>query len=76
MIVALTRSRNCAAHTTRAACCRERLSAGNKIEISKAMIPITTSNSTSVNARGRMDDEAFERSVLHDAMRASRKEKK
>src|SRR5689334_17804295 len=52
MTVALTRSRICVAQTTRAAWARERLIVGRRIEISNAMMPITTSNSTRVKPRG------------------------
>ena len=40
-------------HCTLIACCRARFSAGRSRAIRTAMMPMTTSNSTSVNARGR-----------------------
>src|SRR5688572_18723552 len=42
-------------HFTLAACRRAAVSAGSRTEISTAMMPITTSNSTSVNALRRPD---------------------
>ena len=38
-------------HLVRLACSRALLSAGNRIEISNAMMPITTNNSTRVKPR-------------------------
>ena len=40
-------------HCSRFAASRARFKVGNKIEMSRAMMPMTTSSSTSVNARGR-----------------------
>ena len=40
------------AHLTRLAVSRARFKLGSRIEISRAMIPITTSNSTRVNPSG------------------------
>src|SRR5687768_841303 len=45
---ALPRSRSCAAHLTAAACRRAAERAGNRIEISSAIMPMTTSSSTRV----------------------------
>jgi hypothetical protein len=48
--------RRFAAHLIRSACARAVESEGSKIAINSAMMPITISSSTSVNARGIKDE--------------------
>jgi len=53
IVAACTMPCRFAEHLVVSACRRTRLSVGRRIEINKAMIPMTTRSSTSVNARAR-----------------------
>src|SRR4029079_17250209 len=55
MMAARAICRRLLAHLARLACSRARFRLGSRIEISRAMMPMTTSSSTSVNPRLRRE---------------------